>query len=46
MTTLHLDIGCGTVPRNPYGANLLYGIDISFIPNSICNKFYSVNLGY
>lgn len=24
----HLDIGCGTKPRNPYGRDELYGIDI------------------
>lgn len=24
----HLDIGCGTQPRNPYGRDELYGIDI------------------
>lgn len=24
----HLDLGCGTRPRNPYAAPLLYGIDI------------------
>lgn len=46
MTTLHLDIGCGSVPRNPYGADLLYGIDFSLIPGTKCNEFYSVNLGY
>lgn len=24
----HLDLGCGTRPRNPYGCNELYGLDI------------------
>jgi SAM-dependent methyltransferase len=24
----HLDLGCGTAPRNPYGCDALYGIDI------------------
>jgi SAM-dependent methyltransferase len=26
--TKHLDLGCGTTPRNPYGQSNLYGIDI------------------
>jgi SAM-dependent methyltransferase len=24
----HLDLGCGTVPRNPYGRSRLFGVDI------------------
>src|SRR5690606_17253128 len=24
----HLDLGCGTLPRNPYGRGTLYGVDI------------------
>jgi SAM-dependent methyltransferase len=24
----HLDLGCGRIPRNPYGATELYGVDI------------------
>ena len=28
MTTKHLDIGCGSNPRNHYSADKLYGIDI------------------
>lgn len=27
--TRHLDLGCGTTPRNPYKRQALYGIDIS-----------------
>jgi len=27
--TRHLDLGCGTRPRNPYGCSELYGIDIN-----------------
>ncbi len=27
-TRLHLDLGCGNKPRNPYGCETLYGIDI------------------
>jgi len=26
--TRHLDLGCGTVPRNPYGKSELFGVDI------------------
>lgn len=29
MTTRHLDLGCGPVPRNPYGRDELYGVDLS-----------------
>ena len=25
----HLDLGCGTVPRNPYGRDELFGVDLS-----------------
>lgn len=28
MTRRHLDLGCGTRPRNPYGYEQLHGIDI------------------
>jgi SAM-dependent methyltransferase len=27
-TTRHLDLGCGSVPRNPYSRNELFGVDI------------------
>lgn len=27
--TRHLDLGCGKVPRNPYGRDALFGIDLS-----------------
>lgn len=27
--TRHLDLGCGPVPRNPYGCDELYGVDLS-----------------
>lgn len=26
--TKTLDLGCGTTPRNPYGADLLFGVDL------------------
>jgi SAM-dependent methyltransferase len=29
MSTRHLDLGCGPVPRNPYGRDELFGIDLS-----------------
>lgn len=29
MSTCHLDLGCGPVPRNPYGRDELYGVDLS-----------------
>jgi len=28
MTTKHLDIGCGSNPRNPFNCDELYGVDI------------------
>ena len=28
MTTKHLDLGCGSNPRNPFACDELYGIDI------------------
>jgi hypothetical protein len=28
MTTKHLDIGCGSNPRNPFAYNELYGVDL------------------
>lgn len=30
----HLDLGCGTLPRNPYGRSSLYGIDLRSLPAS------------
>ena len=27
--TQHLDLGCGAVPRNPYGRDHLFGVDLS-----------------
>jgi SAM-dependent methyltransferase len=29
MTTRHLDLGCGPIPRNPYGRDELCGVDLS-----------------
>lgn len=28
----HLDLGCGTVPRNPYGKTELFGVDSRVLP--------------
>lgn len=32
LPDLHLDLGCGPVPRNPYGRGKLYGVDIRTLP--------------
>ena len=29
----HLDLGCGGIPRNPYGQDMLYGVDIAVRPD-------------
>ena len=34
MTSKTLDLGCGTNPRNPYNADLIYGIDIRTSPDN------------
>ncbi len=31
----HLDLGCGTIPRNPTGASELYGLDLRGVPLSV-----------
>ena len=33
MISKHLDLGCGNNPRNPYGRNELFGVDISVSGN-------------
>ena len=44
MTTRHLDLGCGPVPRNPYGADELYGLDIR-VPEGVDSaRFRQANL--
>lgn len=40
----HLDIGCGTAPRNPYGRRSLYGIDIRTLPPTPQCTFRAANL--
>ena len=32
MTTRHLDLGCGTRPRNPYRRDELHGVDVVAVP--------------
>jgi SAM-dependent methyltransferase len=39
MTTLHLDLGCGTVPRNPYRRDEAHGIDIA-LPASLDPRLF------
>ena len=34
METKHLDIGCGSNPKNPFSQDLLYGVDILNIDDS------------
>jgi SAM-dependent methyltransferase len=31
--TRHLDLGCGPVPRNPYGRDEMFGVDLSGSPS-------------
>ncbi|MEY4749922.1 MAG: hypothetical protein RIQ60_2136 [Pseudomonadota bacterium] len=40
----HLDIGCGTRPRNPYQRAKLYGLDIRQLPSTPTCEFRSANL--
>jgi SAM-dependent methyltransferase len=32
--TRHLDLGCGSTPRNPYGRSMLFGVDLS-VPSGL-----------
>ncbi len=40
----HLDLGCGTRPRNPYGRSRLYGVDIRDIPPTDTFESRAANL--
>ena len=40
----HLDLGCGTKPRNPYGRGFLSGIDIRQLPPSPAFDYRVANL--
>ena len=42
--TRHLDMGCGRSPRNPYGHDELYGVDIQFPEEFDSQFFVSANL--
>ena len=45
MTTQHLDIGCGSNPRNPFNCDELYGVDIVEKSNFNCNfNYYKCNV--
>jgi len=44
MPTRHLDLGCGPVPRNPYGADELYGLDIRVPEGVDAGRFRQANL--
>jgi hypothetical protein len=35
QTSTHLDLGCATRPRNPYGRSQLYGLDINDHSNEL-----------
>lgn len=43
-TERHLDIGCGSRPKNPYNKQFLYGIDIRNIPSTDAITFKQANL--
>jgi SAM-dependent methyltransferase len=44
MTTRHLDLGCGRTPRNPFGRDEMYAIDLTR-PDSIdAARFAAANL--
>lgn len=40
----HLDLGCGTRPRNPYGRSQLFGVDLRSLPSTADCEFRSANL--
>ena len=35
----HLDLGCGTLPRNPYGRKALFGVDIRRLESTASAQF-------
>ena len=43
MTTKHLDIGCGSNPRNPFNCDELHGVDI-IEQNSVSFKYKQCNI--
>jgi SAM-dependent methyltransferase len=44
MTTRHLDLGCGTTPRNPYRCDELYTVDLARPEGVAAEYFRSANL--
>lgn len=40
----HLDLGCGDMPRNPYNAQKVYGVDIRKYSDTATVKFCVANL--
>ena len=44
MSSRHLDIGCGTVPRNPYGRTEVYAVDLAVPPGLDPARFRRANL--
>jgi SAM-dependent methyltransferase len=44
MTSCHLDIGCGGVPRNPYGRDEAHGVDIALPEGADPRLFKRANL--
>lgn len=40
----HLDLGCGTKPRNPYRKNELHGVDLRYFPSNSVAQFKQANL--
>lgn len=42
--TRHLDLGCGPVPRNPYGRDELHAIDIMAPEGADASRFRTANL--
>jgi SAM-dependent methyltransferase len=44
MTTRHLDLGCGTVPRNPYGQAEIHAVDLAAPSGLDPDRFRVANL--
>lgn len=40
----HLDLGCGTRPRNPYGRRELHGVDVRPAPEGVAHQHRVANL--
>lgn len=46
MTTYSLDLGSGPVPKNPFGADVVYGADIGVLGDGGINPAYPENVVY